>query len=118
MALTISTLRGVPYQFSETDYPDDVVQALLDTAKSMSNFSEDATYYLAAHLLTLWNLEGGTKAMVDDRGGIIVGETIGPKALQFKSQARDNRDVFYLRTPWGRLYLQLRRSGLFRMINA
>ena len=101
--ITIAEFRArFPEFAAQTD--DDVAQ-FVETAYQLSDVSREATYQTAAHLATLYI--GEQAAVIDDRGGIIVEETWGPKKLKFLEQAMTKREVFFVRTTYGRLALML-----------
>ena len=57
--LTVDEFRADFSEFDLTTYPEAVVQFWLDRAEELHSYSRSATYMLCAHLLKLWEIEGG-----------------------------------------------------------
>ena len=108
------TLSGFRERFSAFSGRDDgEVQLALDEALLLHDVRVLATYYCAAHLLSLAGEEG---ALPDGGAGIIASEQIGPKRIEFlnmagagKNMNGRERDVFFATTPYGRRFLALER---------
>ena len=88
---------------------DEDVAEWIQFAYELSDVTRRATMYTAAHLIALDQSErpGGAMGRADDRGGTIVAESFGPKKLQYAQMAMTAREVFYTRTPYGRMALSL-----------
>ena len=108
------TLSGFRERFGAFSGRDDgEVQLALDEALLLHDVRVLATYYCAAHLLALGAEEG---SVPDGGAGIIAGEQIGPKRIDYlnmagssNKQAGSERDVFFATTPYGRRFLALER---------
>ena len=111
MPATLTAFRARFAEFAAT--PDAEVELWLETAVEIHGLSTRATLYLTAHLLTLDAAErqAGAVAPLDDRGGIIVEEQFGPQRIKFMQQAAEEKDVFFARTSYGRLFLTLERRA-------
>lgn len=94
---------------------DDTLSRALAVALDIHSRSPRATVYCAAHIVSLWAEENASgPAGVDDRGGVVVAETAGPLEAEYLPQAENEREVFFARTPYGRMFLTLeRRSTAF-----
>ncbi len=92
-------------EFSEVT--DDAVQRWIERASEIHATSETATLYLAAHLVAVDREDSG----VDDGAGVVVGESVGPKSVQYKTQAESGDQAFFARTKYGRLFLTLERRA-------
>ena len=88
---------------------DSAIETMLELAGEMHSLSETATLYLAGHLIKLDREEG--RNGVDEGAGVVTNESIGPKTVQYKTQAERESDVFFERTPYGRMFLVLEKRA-------
>ena len=90
---------------------DEAITQLVSEAEEIHTVSDNAQFYLVAHLAALDHAERptGQVAQVDDGGGAWMSMGIGPRRVSYKTQAEEERDVFYTRTPYGRRFLALER---------
>ena len=89
---------------------DNMVDAVIRTAKMMQTRNTLAQEWLTAHLLALVNGEDGDEAGKPDGGmGEVTSETIGPLMRQYRTQAGllGGSDVFFTTTRYGRTFLQV-----------
>ena len=100
----LADFREMFPEFGVADYTDDVVVGWIETARAIHALSDRALIWCAAHLLALDRDEGRE---TDGGAGIIQSESIGPMRLTFQTQAKDQREVFFSRTSYGRMFLQL-----------
>lgn len=92
---------------------EDVLSRALIVALEIHTLSPLATVYCAAHLVSLWADEDASTnpAGVDDRGGVVIAETAGPIEAEYMPQAEGGHEVFFARTPYGRMFLMLERRA-------
>lgn len=91
---------------------DGQIERAMSTASGISSATQDAFFYLVAHLLVLERAEGGTADPAPDGGsGEITSESAGRRSASYQMQARDASDVFFSTTYWGRTFLQLNRRA-------
>ena len=110
IAALLPAFRAQFPEFAPADYPDSVVTMWLECARGIHRLSEKATLFLTAHLVALDAEErAGGAAGVDGGGNEYEEEQIGPKRVRYRKQSADERDTFYTRTSYGRLFLQLER---------
>ena len=96
-------------QFPElADAPDSVATQWLDIAGDIHSASDHALLWCAAHLVAVDQAEG---RRVDSGAGEVEEEQIGPKRVRYRAQAKDDRDTFFTRTSYGRMFLQLERRA-------
>ena len=107
MTDSLATFRERFPEFSDLD--DGRVRPMLEAAKEIHSLSIAATLYLAAHLITLDLKERAIG--VDEGAGVVISESIGPKKVTYKTQAEREGEVFFARTPYGRMFLTLRRPA-------
>lgn len=106
MAVTV-TVAGFREEYSEfSDTSDTDVQKWLDRALLLHSVNEDCVYALCAHLLTLED-----EPFEDQVGGSgeITSVQTGPRWTQYMTQAKENREVWFSRTRYGRFYLAMSR---------
>ena len=87
---------------------DAVVNAAGELALRISNVSQDAVLYLTAHLLSIQSEDTGAP---DGGAGEVVSERTGPMDTKYLVQAETNREVFFTRTSYGRMFLILERRA-------
>ena len=111
--ITIAEFRTKFPEFTESLVRDRDVGRWLETAYQLSDVAREATFFTAAHLIALDLAErtAGAIAPADERGGVILEESFGPKKLKFMQQAMDGREVWYTRTAYGRLALMLEQRA-------
>ena len=95
-------------EFTDVKYSDDVIAHISDVASEIHNASYNALTYLIAHLLTL---ESEHVAMPDGGSGVVMKERIGPREVEYITQARTGRDTFFARTSYGRQFLVLEQGS-------
>ena len=89
-------------EIADIDDIDVLIDRLYDTVRSMHNTSSLAQMYLLAHFITVRPANGETL-------GEVSSEQIGPKTVQYVTQATEGPDAFYTRTEYGRQFLELNR---------
>ena len=99
------TPGAVKSRFDEFAAVDDaVVQTLIDEAYRITDVNPDATLYCVAHLLALEEEHTGKP---DGGSGVIMGESIGPRSVTYRTQAQTEREVFFATTSYGRRVLAI-----------
>ena len=101
-------------QFPAASYPDlavsdDIVNLAIPVAEAIHSKASLATLYLVAHLITVRPENGETL-------GEVSSEAIGPKTINYITQATEGPHAFYTRTEYGRQFLEMERrvtSGVF-----
>ena len=94
-------------QFPEFDGMDEpVVLQWLETARDIHALSDRALIWCAAHLIVL---DRDEERQIDRGTGEVEEDRAGPKRVRFRAQTRDERDTFFTRTRYGRMFLQLER---------
>ena len=99
------TVAEFKSQYAEFSVADGLIQRAITTAENIWSLSDEGTGLVAAHLLAL---HSDQQAEPDGGLGIVKSERIGPRQVAYQNQARDNPDVFFATTPYGRLFLTLR----------
>ena len=107
MAVTVAGFWALFGEFSTT--PDTDVEWALARARPIFSVGDEGHYYCAAHLLAI--RPEGTGA-ADGGSGVVVSETIGPKRVDYATQAGSGGDegawrVWFDRTSYGRHVLTL-----------
>ena len=91
---------------------DERLTMYINDALCIHALCDTAVLYLAAHLLAL-DIDSGaglTGASPDGGGGEIISESAGGVSASYKSQAKKEKDVFYMSTAYGRRYVVLRNA--------
>lgn len=89
-----------------------VISFWIATATEISAIRETATMFLTAHLVVMDQTErDGGIAPLDDRGGLIAEETMGPRKLAYMVQAETAPETFYARSYYGRMFMALERRA-------
>ena len=114
-AITASEFRASFPEFSESGYPDLLVERWIGVARRIHDLSTDGVGFVTAHLLALDRQDTSTP---DGGRGEVTGESLGPKSLQYRTQADSGREVFFTRTSYGRLFLTLEKRTPARVISA
>ena len=97
------------------DLTDSQITSFIEIACEIGgDIGYNALCYLTAHLIVLENKERQDE--VDGGSGEVTSESFGGKSLGYQSMASDQRDVFFTRTYYGRMYLQLQRRSPVRAI--
>ena len=96
--------------FPEVDDAD--IESALDEAKLIHSVRVLATLYCAAHLLALdqeyLDAQGQPVTDPDGGAGVVVSEMIGPRRIDYITQAGDDeRKAFFVTTTYGRRFLNL-----------
>ncbi len=116
MALSVENLLpNFRTRFPElSGVSDDLVSVYIEDALCIFALCEKAVVYLAAHLCVLDRDQnvGVTDgdAGIDDGLGQIQSEKIGQKQAAYKHNAERDADTFYTSTPYGRKYLEFKRT--------
>ena len=98
------TAEQVRSEFPELSFTDDFIQSQIDLAYRITNINRDATLYCVGHLLTISNERTG----VQDGGfGEVVKEAQAGQEITYMAQARNEREVFFSTTSYGRMVLLL-----------
>ena len=117
MTLDVAGFRAqIPGVFA--DQSDADITASINEALLISDVLEEATLYLAAHLMavkTEW------QSTPDGGSGVVAKETIGPRSIEYMTTAGESeRRAFFSTTPFGRMYMTLEdrtpRAGIGAMI--
>ena len=91
-------------EFTQTE--DSKVERFLGDALEIHGVNPRCTLYVAAHLAALDSLEGSEP----DLGlGELQEEQEGPLRARMKVQARNNREVFFTTTKYGRTFLEFEK---------
>ena len=85
-----------------SDLSDALIGELIAEAYGLSDTSRVATMYCIAHLAAL---ESEVTGAPDGGSGVVASETIGPRKVEYKTQAMASRDVFFEQTSYGRSML-------------
>ena len=104
-------LSQIRTQFPEfASRTDQQVETALAEALQIHDIRQSATLYLTAHILAL-NSDETTQP--DAGAGIVSGETIGPRQVNYKTMSQDAHalDVWCEQTHYGRMYLVLAKSN-------
>lgn len=106
------TLEQVRQQFPEfSSQNDETVNAAIRDAYAVHRIRPQATLYLVAHILSLVtdNVEQPDGGM-----GIVVKETLGPKAIDYKTMSNDadTLKVWCEATHYGRMFLVLYETSI------
>ena len=107
-APTASEFRTRFPEFTASDHSDDKVAALIATASRMSYTSLEALYYLIAHLVAISAEDAGKP---DGGSGEVQSESQGEQSVSYSTMSSDQGDVFFTRTSYGRMFLQLRKNS-------
>lgn len=113
--LSATDLRERFPEFAAATFSDAHLSQALRTAKEISSVSSEATLYCAAHILTL---RADEAAKQDGGSGIVAQERIGPKWTMYRTQARQERDVFFATSSYGRMVLTLESRNPKRVLSA
>ena len=101
-ALTVTKFKArFPGIFADLTEPQ--IKQFIDIACQISNVSYDAIAYLTAHLIVCEIEEANGR--IDGGSGEVNTETIGKKTVVYKEMAETNREVFFTRTHYGRMFL-------------
>jgi len=92
---------------------DAVVTQYIDDAMLIYKHCVVGIQYLAAHLVTLDQESGvgDTGGEVDGGAGETTSESVGSVSASFKSQSEKEGDAFFTNTPYGRMFLALRKTS-------
>ena len=83
---------------------DDVVETAIEEAHQLADTSHDASLFCVAHLLTLLAEE---TAELDGGSGVVSKETIGPRIVEYVTQAMTDRQAFFAVSAYGRRVLAI-----------
>ena len=100
--LTVAEFREKFPEFSTTD--NDTVSQLITEAYVITDVSRTATLYCIAHLAALM---AETTAKLDGGSGVVKSETIGPRKIEYMTQATTEREAFFAITAYGRRVLRI-----------
>ena len=122
MPLTPESFRAKFPEFTTDNYTDAAVARWIATARTIHDRSLEATGFLTAHLLTIANADGvlggsPNVAVPDGGAGEVRSETIGPKTIDYMTQARGDGEAFYTRTSYGRTFLEIERRNPERVLS-
>ena len=102
-------------EFVANDYPDALIERAVGLARRLAAAAGmEAVYWLTAHWLSL---EGERNVSPDYGSGLVTSETVGPRTVSYMAEARDDAQVFYARTVYGRAYLALERRAPARVMS-
>lgn len=115
---TASDFRTQFPEFTEQDYPDDVITRHLTRAGYIHSVTQQGWLLLTAHLLSIAKADGAleaTPAEPDGGQGLITEDKLGDKTKRFthgggKKGMADAKE-FYKRTSYGRLFLEISRRS-------
>ena len=99
------------------DRTDTEIAVAIDEARLISDVLEEATLYLAAHLIAV---KSEWQSTPDGGSGVVSKETIGPRSIEYMTTAGESeRRAFFSTTPFGRMYMTLEdrtpRAGIGAM---
>ena len=106
-------------EYSEDDISDILLNRWLDIALDIHSYNELCTVYIAAHLIALSEEEfsNDTKGKIDGGDGIVTQHVVGNISIGYDVGAiRADREAYFNRTPYGRLFLVLEPRVLPRII--
>ena len=83
---------------------DDVVETTIEEAHQLADTSHTASLFCVAHLLTLLAEE---TAELDGGSGVVSKETIGPRIVEYVTQAMTAREAFFGTSAYGRRVLAI-----------
>ena len=95
-------------EFPADTYSDTAVNRALDEAADIYNLTRRGQLYLTAHFLVV-NREA--EQIVTDGAGVVTGESIGTRRLDYTVPSANPREVGYARTDYGLRFLELRRAA-------
>lgn len=102
--------------FPEDPYTDEIVQQYLDLAAEIHVCSANAQIYLAAHFMYLDSQMGTNTGDVEETegSGFAVEQSVGDLKVKYLASQSDKgmEDAEYMRTPYGRRYINLRDAAL------
>ena len=102
--ITLAEFRQRFPEFAATD--DAVISSLIPQAYEISDVSAEASAYCLAHLVSL-EAERPADGAPDGGAGVVRSETIGPRRIDYMTQAARNREAFFEPTIYGRRVLTL-----------
>lgn len=109
---TASKFREQFPEFTEQDYPAEVVTRWITAAGYIHSISERGWLLLTAHLLSIAKADGALDGVAEPDGGqgLVITDTLGQKTQQFSYGAgmREGQE-FYKRTFYGRTFLEIAR---------
>ena len=100
--LTVADFRAKFPEFVGT--ADAAVSTLITEAYGITDVARSATLYCIAHLAAL---EAESTAKLDGGSGVVKSETIGPRKVEYMTQAKTEREVFFATTAYGRRVLRI-----------
>lgn len=88
---------------------DSVISPLIAQAYEISDTSAEASVYCLAHLVSLEveRLTDASNGAPDGGAGVVKAETIGPRRIDYMTQASKGREAFFEPTFYGRRVLTL-----------
>jgi len=92
---------------------DSVIDGLIALAMTVNEQSTDIVLYLSAHFVVLEKEQTGD---IDGGSGEVNMDMIGPRQVGYKTMASQGDDVFFSRSPYGRMYLMLSRRQAARTL--
>ena len=116
-ALTGAEVRTRFPELSIDKFPDALMEDAAETAAEIYSATRKGALHLAAHLAVIWVAENDAEP--DGGSGVVVSEMVGQKQVTYTNAAAvhtRSEDVFYERTSYGRMYLQLRDASAIRAL--
>ena len=95
-------------EFTEANFPDDIIEKTIESAYRICDIGELETLYCAAHLLTLI---ADKTAKQDGGSGEIKREEIGERIVDYVTQAKTGREAFFTTSPYGRMLSTLEKRS-------
>ena len=100
--LTVAEFKEKFPEFGSTT--DETVSTLITEAYEITDVARNATLYCIAHLAAL---EAETTAKLDGGSGVVKSETIGPRKIEYMTQAENEREAFFATSAYGRRVLRI-----------
>ena len=91
-------------EFTVASHPDAAITQAAETASRISAVSFEALLYLTAHVRTL---DAENTAALDGGSGEVTAESVETRNVTYAKQAKDEGDVFFTRSSYGRMFKML-----------
>ena len=106
-----SDFRTLFPEFTEQDYPDELIQRWIETAGYIHSITQRGWLFLTAHLLSIARADGALDGVAtpDQGKGLIRVRELGKKKAEFIYG--ENAMAFYQRTSYGRMYCEISKRA-------
>lgn len=107
---------GVTESGGSRTYSDTYIKSALNEALQFYNRRKNGIIYVAAHLIVLDKAErpGPGPATLDvGLQSNVTSERVGPLAVTYRSEMRENRTDFFSRSVYGRYFLELEKHSAY-----